>query len=129
MIRRRTVVALGLSQLISWGVTYYLIGGFGEKISSDLGWSRDIVYGGFTISLLVMGLASPQSAGVTGRVFSVRGGQIGVIDALQHGPGGARSAADDGASRRGALASSMPGRSAVVPRRCWPRSAAKTSTR
>jgi MFS family permease len=75
VIRRRTVVALGLSQLISWGVTYYLIGGFGEKISSDLGWSRDIVYGGFTISLLVMGLASP----IVGRLVDRRGGRTTMI--------------------------------------------------
>lgn len=59
MIARRTVVALGFSQLISWGITYYLIGGFGEEIASDLGWTRDVVYGGFSAALLVMGLTSP----------------------------------------------------------------------
>nr|WP_246718492.1 MFS transporter [Bradyrhizobium elkanii] len=45
--------------MISWGATYYLIGGFGEQIAADLGWSRDIVYGGFAAALLVMGVASP----------------------------------------------------------------------
>ena len=75
MIRRRTVVALGFSQLISWGVTYYLIGGFGEQISSDLGWSRDIVYGGFTIALLVIGLVSP----IAGRLVDRRGGRTTMI--------------------------------------------------
>ncbi|UFX42504.1 MFS transporter [Bradyrhizobium sp. 41S5] len=59
MIARRVVAALGLAQLISWGATYYLIGGFGEQISADLGWGRDIVYGGFAAALLVMGVASP----------------------------------------------------------------------
>ncbi|GEC51223.1 putative MFS family arabinose efflux permease [Bradyrhizobium japonicum] len=59
MIARRVVIALGLAQLISWGATYYLIGGFGEQIAADLGWSRDIVYGGFAAALLVMGVASP----------------------------------------------------------------------
>jgi hypothetical protein len=38
VIARRVVAALGLAQLISWGATYYLIGGFGEQISADLGW-------------------------------------------------------------------------------------------
>ncbi|MGX1108220.1 MULTISPECIES: MFS transporter [Bradyrhizobium] len=59
MIARRVVIALGLAQLISWGATYYLIGGFGEQIPADLGWSRDIVYGGFAAALLVMGVTSP----------------------------------------------------------------------
>ncbi|MFN5717049.1 MAG: MFS transporter, partial [Bradyrhizobium sp.] len=59
MIARRVVAALGLAQLISWGATYYLIGGFGERISADRGWGRDIVYGGFAAALLVMGVTSP----------------------------------------------------------------------
>ncbi|MHB2166512.1 MFS transporter [Alsobacter sp. R-9] len=71
MIARRTVVALGFSQLISWGITYYLIGGFGEEIASDLGWTRDIVYGGFSAALLVMGLTSP----VAGRWVDRHGGR------------------------------------------------------
>lgn len=71
MIERRTVVALGFGQLISWGVSYYLIGGFGEQISADLGWSRDIVYGGFAVSLLVMGITSPMA----GRMVDRRGGR------------------------------------------------------
>ncbi|KWV58361.1 transporter [Bradyrhizobium macuxiense] len=71
MIARRVVVALGLGQLISWGATYYLIGGFGEQIGADLGWSRDIVYGGFAVALLVMGLMSP----LVGRLVDRRGGR------------------------------------------------------
>ncbi|WP_407146671.1 MFS transporter [Bradyrhizobium sp. ORS 86] len=71
MIARRIVVALGLGQLISWGATYYLIGGFGEQIGADLGWSRDIVYGGFAVALLVMGLTSP----LVGRLVDRRGGR------------------------------------------------------
>lgn len=71
MIARRLVVALGLGQLISWGATYHLIGGFGEQIGADLGWSRDIVYGGFAVALLVMGLTSP----LVGRLVDRRGGR------------------------------------------------------
>jgi hypothetical protein len=59
---RPVVVSLGLGQLVSWGVTYYLIGGFGEQIAADLGWRGDIVYGGFAASLLVMGVTSPRRA-------------------------------------------------------------------
>lgn len=70
MIRRSTVLCLGLSQLVCWGVTYYLIGGFGERMVSDLGWSRERVYGGFSLALLVMGLVSP----LAGRLIDRHGG-------------------------------------------------------
>jgi hypothetical protein len=51
----RTVICLGLAQLISWGVSYYLIGVFGGAIAAELGWGRNIVYGGFALGLLVDG--------------------------------------------------------------------------
>ena len=71
MIRPSTVLCLGFSQLIGWGVTYYLIGGFGEAIAADLGWSRDIVYGGFSAGLGVMALTSP----LIGRLIDRHGGR------------------------------------------------------
>jgi MFS family permease len=60
MITRRIVLYLGLSQLICWGISYYLIGGFGDRMARDLGWSQAVVYGGFTAALVVMGLTSPM---------------------------------------------------------------------
>jgi len=71
VIRRRTVLCLGLAQLVSWGTSYYLIGGFGEAIGAELGWSRDVVYGGFSLALLVMGLSSP----LVGRLIDRHGGR------------------------------------------------------
>jgi hypothetical protein len=44
MIRRGTVACLGLSQLVSCGISYYLIGLFGDSIASDLRWTSDVVY-------------------------------------------------------------------------------------
>ena len=69
-VGRRTVVYLGISQLVCWGISYYLIGVFGELIAADLGWSRTLVYGGFSIALLAMGLASP----LVGRLIDRLGG-------------------------------------------------------
>jgi MFS family permease len=69
-VGRRTVVYLGISQLVCWGISYYLIGVFGELIVADLGWSRTLVYGGFSIALLVMGLVSP----LVGRLIDRLGG-------------------------------------------------------
>lgn len=59
MIHRRTVFALGVSQLVCWGITYYLIGVFGPAMVAELRWSQAVVYGGFSAALLVMGFASP----------------------------------------------------------------------
>jgi MFS family permease len=70
VIARRTVLCLGLSQLVCWGISFYLIGVFGDLIVADLGWSRTIVYGGFSTALLVMGLASP----LVGRLIDRFGG-------------------------------------------------------
>ncbi len=72
MITRQTVIFLGLSQLICWGISYYLIAAFGDIISADLGWSSSMVYGGFSIALLVMGMTSP----LTGRLIDQYGGHL-----------------------------------------------------
>jgi MFS family permease len=71
LIARRTVICLGLSQLICWGVSYYLIGIFGEPIAAEMHWSRPLVYGGFSAALVVMGLTSP----LTGRFIDRHGGR------------------------------------------------------
>lgn len=70
-IGARAVVALGIAQLVAWGVSHYLIGVFGPHIAADLGWSRGLVYGGFSLALVVMGLASPWA----GRWIDRHGGQ------------------------------------------------------
>ncbi len=59
MITRPLILSLGLSQLILWGISFYLIGVFGDLIAADLGWSRTLVHGGFSAALLVMAATSP----------------------------------------------------------------------
>ncbi len=71
MIRPGTVLCLGLSQLVCWGVSYYLIGAFGGLIAADLGWSLALVHGGFSLALLVMALISP----LVGRLIDRYGGR------------------------------------------------------
>ncbi|HXR85393.1 MAG TPA: MFS transporter [Stellaceae bacterium] len=71
MIARRTVICLGLSQLICWGVSYYLIGIFGEAIAAEMRWTRPLVYGGFSAALVVMGVTSP----LTGSFIDRYGGR------------------------------------------------------
>ena len=71
VITRRTIGLIGLSQLTCWGISYYLIGVFGEFLMADLGWSRPVVYGGFSLALVVMGLTSPM----IGALIDRRGGR------------------------------------------------------
>ncbi len=71
--RRRTlaILCLGMSQLLHWGLTYYLIGGFGGRIGADLGWSHAKVYAGFSLALLAMGVLSAP----VGRAIDRHGGR------------------------------------------------------
>ena len=55
----RAIVCLGLSQLIGWGVTFYLIGALGPAITAGLGWNSAAVYGGFSAAIVTMALVSP----------------------------------------------------------------------
>jgi MFS family permease len=68
--RARTVAifCLGLSQLLHWGLSYYLIGVFGGRIAADLGWSHATVYSGFSLALLVMGVLSSPVGRLVDRV-------------------------------------------------------------
>ncbi len=72
MITRQTVISLGLSQLVCWGISYYLIAAFGARIAEDLGWSEASVFGGFSAALLIMALTSP----LTGRLIDQHGGRV-----------------------------------------------------
>jgi len=78
-VGRRTVVYLGVSQLVCWGISYYLIGVFGELIVADLGWSRTLVYGGFSVALLAMGLASPPIGRLIDRLGGARVMSLGSV--------------------------------------------------
>ncbi len=59
MIPPRAIVCLGLTQLVGWGVTYYLIGALGPAMAADLGWNAATVYGGFSAAIVVMAMVSP----------------------------------------------------------------------
>jgi predicted MFS family arabinose efflux permease len=52
------VCALGIGQITAWGTTYYCLGVLAGAISADTGWSRSLVFFGFTIALLAMGVVS-----------------------------------------------------------------------
>jgi MFS family permease len=72
MITRGLVWALGTSQLVMWGISYYMVAVFGQPIAAEMGWSRTEVFGGFSVALLTMGLLSSR----IGRAIDVKGGRI-----------------------------------------------------
>lgn len=67
MISPRAIVCLGLTQLVGWGVTFYLIGALGPAMTADLGWSSATVYGGFSAAIVVMALVSPAAGAAVDR--------------------------------------------------------------
>ncbi len=75
MISPKAVWALGLAQLISWGISFYFIGVFGDLIVEDLGWSRSSVFGGFSIALIAMGAVSAP----VGRAIDHFGGKLVLV--------------------------------------------------
>lgn len=63
------VFALGISQITAWGTSYYCLGILASPIAADTGWRRSLVFSGFTVGLLVMGLVSTR----VGRVIDTYG--------------------------------------------------------
>ena len=49
------VCTLGVVQITAWGTSYYCLGVLAGPIAADTGWSRSLIYFGFTVALLVMG--------------------------------------------------------------------------
>ncbi|WP_051423917.1 MFS transporter [Bordetella petrii] len=70
-IPARAVVCLGLTQLVSWGISFYLISNFGPAMQGELGWSGAQIYAGFSLAIVVMAFASPAA----GRAIDRWGGQ------------------------------------------------------
>ncbi len=64
------ITALGVTQIISWGSLYYAIGILGPIMVSEGRLSTGVVYGGYSLSLLVSGLVAP----ITGRAIDRLGG-------------------------------------------------------
>ena len=66
------VCALGIGQITAWGTSYYCLGVLANPIAADTGWSRGLVYFGFTVALLAMGAVSPW----IGRLIDLHGARM-----------------------------------------------------
>ena len=56
---RRLTLAIGFTQTLAWATTYYIPATMVGAASADLGASRTLLLGGFSLALLVCGLSSP----------------------------------------------------------------------
>lgn len=70
--RRVVVAALGITQILAWGSTFYLLGVLANDIARSTGWSYDWVTCGVSVGLLMAGLVSPR----VGRAISKWGGRF-----------------------------------------------------
>jgi predicted MFS family arabinose efflux permease len=70
---RRAVVipALGLTQILAWGSSYYLPAVLAKPIAAETGWPLTLVIGGLSLGLLVGGVISPA----VGRAIDRTGGR------------------------------------------------------
>jgi MFS family permease len=68
---RRNALILGVAQTLAWSVTYYLPAVVAPVVVADLGADPALVYGAFSVALLISGLAAPR----VGRMIEQRGGR------------------------------------------------------
>lgn len=59
--RFRTIIpVLGVTQILAWGSSYYLLAVLAKPIADDTGWSPGWVVGGLSLGLLIAGVISPR---------------------------------------------------------------------
>jgi MFS family permease len=70
--RRVILTALGLTQIMAWGSSYYLPAVLAEPIARETQWPLRWVVGGLSIGLVVAALVSPH----VGKAIEKRGGRL-----------------------------------------------------
>lgn len=77
--RRRLAVILGLNQLLTWGMTFYLPAVIAAPAADSIGTSHFSILGAFTWALLVTGISAPR----VGKCIDTYGGRgplaLGII--------------------------------------------------
>jgi MFS family permease len=61
------IAGLSITQIISWGTTFYLPSILERQIGRDLGLGREVIFGGITVMLVVAALIGPRIGGYIDR--------------------------------------------------------------
>lgn len=56
---RPLVLGLAVTETVSWGVLFYALPVLLVPMERDLGWSRSLLVGGYTVAIVLSGLAAP----------------------------------------------------------------------
>lgn len=54
------IPVLGVTQILAWGSSYYLLAVLAQPVAGDTGWSLAWVVGGLSLGLLIAGIVSPR---------------------------------------------------------------------
>jgi hypothetical protein len=68
----RAIVVLSITMVIAWGTLFYGVTLIGQRVMAETGWSKTLIYGAFSLALLVSGLAAPR----IGAMIDARGGRL-----------------------------------------------------
>lgn len=69
--RQAIITALGLTQILAWGSSYYLLAVLAAPIAADTGWPLPWIVGALSAGLLIAGWVSPR----VGHAISTTGGR------------------------------------------------------
>jgi len=69
--RAVVISALGITQILAWGSTYYLLAVLAEPIARETGWPLTMVVGGLTLGLIAASVVSPR----VGNAIQATGGR------------------------------------------------------
>ncbi len=69
---KRLVIALGFTQLLGWGSTFYLPATLGDAMAASLSLPREVIVGGVTMMVVAGAIASP----VVGRIADRGGARV-----------------------------------------------------
>lgn len=68
---RVIITALGITQILAWGSSFYLPAVLAQPIAADIGWALGWVVGGLSVGLLAAELIAPR----VGRTIDIKGGR------------------------------------------------------